>query len=534
MHTTACSLILFCTAAGVAAANPVNTNTTGGTQAVQHRQNGLALHHVVQTQGLFGIGVPIRIFAFSDARMAAIASASGTSNWVPADGRLLPINANQALFAQLGTTYGGTGVTNFAIPDLRGRCIIGEGQQPFGGPNYPRGQAVGADSTTLSEANLPSHTHTVIEATSGVTQPAGSAVPYSTLHPSLPVRSSIRATGIFPGQGGPFDGAAVAPSDGFISQFYFLSATPSESFANALRIADGTLLPINQNQAFFALVGTSFGGNGQTNFALPDLRGRRAVAKGQGTGLTNRILGQPFGSATGTLTIQNLPSHNHTVGGNGGAPVNAPTGFTGAAPPVAVSFEQPSLAISYYIAVSGVYPGSNTMSDQLGYIGEVIAMANNYVPAGYLACSGQLLPIAEYDTLFSLLGTTFGGDGQTTFALPDLRGRVPVGASLTSGGGGLAAGTVIGSENATLSIAQMPAHRHTFDAYCPSDVGTTGGVAGHDNTHDNNDFVVFINYFFAQNPLADVGRQGGISPGDGLFNNNDFVVFIDRFFLACP
>lgn len=526
MNTTACSLAFICTAAGLVTAHPVNTNTTGGSQPAPHRQNGLALHHVVQTQGVFGIGVPIRIFAYSNAAMSTLAS-----TWVLADGRLLPINTNQSLFSQLGTNFGGNGQTNFAMPDLRGRGVIGEGTQP-GGATYQRGVAIGSESTTFVEANLPAHTHTEIEATSGVTQAFGSSAPYGTHHPSLPLRSSIRVFGVFPSQGGPFDSIAVAPIDGFISQIFFLSATPTESFAGSLRIADATLLPISQNQAFFALIGTVYGGNGQTNFAVPDLRGRRAVASGQGPGLPSRSLGQAFGAATGTLLPSHMPYHNHTVGGTGGGPVNAPTGYTGAVSPTPVSFEQPSLAINYYIAVSGIYPSSSNMSDQSGYIGEVIAMANNYVPAGYLACNGQVLNIAQYDTLFSLLGTTFGGNGITTFALPDLRGRVPVGASLS--GGGLAVGTVIGSENVTLTTAMMPAHRHTFEAYCPSDLGTIGGVVGHDNVHDNNDFIVFINYFFAQNPLADVGRQGGVSPGEGLFNNNDFVVFIDRFFLTCP
>ncbi|HZW07551.1 MAG TPA: GC-type dockerin domain-anchored protein [Phycisphaerales bacterium] len=75
----------------------------------------------------------------------------------------------------------------------------------------------------------------------------------------------------------------------------------------------------------------------------------------------------------------------------------------------------------------------------------------------------------------------------------------------------------------------------TAPAACgPADMGGTGGVPGGDHALDNNDFVVFIDYFFGQNPLADVGRQGGVAPGEGLFDNNDFVVFIDYFFAGCP
>jgi len=68
----------------------------------------------------------------------------------------------------------------------------------------------------------------------------------------------------------------------------------------------------------------------------------------------------------------------------------------------------------------------------------------------------------------------------------------------------------------------------------PADIGTTGGTAGHDNLHDNNDFVVFIDFFFNHNPAADLGSTGGILGPDDVFDNNDFVVFIDQFFAGCP
>jgi len=67
----------------------------------------------------------------------------------------------------------------------------------------------------------------------------------------------------------------------------------------------------------------------------------------------------------------------------------------------------------------------------------------------------------------------------------------------------------------------------------PADVGSQGGVAGADGVLDNNDFVVFINYFFNQNPIADKGMQGGVAGADGQFDNNDFIVFIDQFFAGC-
>ena len=91
------------------------------------------------------------------------------------------------------------------------------------------------------------------------------------------------------------------------------------------------------------------------------------------------------------------------------------------------------------------------------YVGEVRMFAGNFAPAGWMFCEGQLLPISEYETLFNLIGTTYGGDGQSTFALPDLRGRIP----LHQGNGFILAETG-GAEEITLTVAQTPTHNHVF------------------------------------------------------------------------
>jgi microcystin-dependent protein len=83
--------------------------------------------------------------------------------------------------------------------------------------------------------------------------------------------------------------------------------------------------------------------------------------------------------------------------------------------------------------------------------------AGNFAPAGWFFCEGQLLPISEYETLFQLIGTTYGGDGQSTFAVPDLRGRLP----LHQGNGFVLAETG-GAEEITLTVSQTPAHSHAF------------------------------------------------------------------------
>ncbi len=78
-------------------------------------------------------------------------------------------------------------------------------------------------------------------------------------------------------------------------------------------LCDGQLLPISQNQALFSILGTTYGGDGRTTFALPDLRSRVAVHEGQGPGLSNRSLGQKNGTETSTMSVNQMPSHNHNI-----------------------------------------------------------------------------------------------------------------------------------------------------------------------------------------------------------------------------
>ena len=96
-------------------------------------------------------------------------------------------------------------------------------------------------------------------------------------------------------------------------------------------------------------------------------------------------------------------------------------------------------------------------------LAEVILFAGNFAPRGWAFCEGQLLPITQNAALFSLLGTTYGGDGQTTFALPDLRGRVPVGVGAGVGLSPNQLGERAGSETRQLSKSQLAAHSHVLD-----------------------------------------------------------------------
>jgi microcystin-dependent protein len=96
------------------------------------------------------------------------------------------------------------------------------------------------------------------------------------------------------------------------------------------------------------------------------------------------------------------------------------------------------------------------------FVGEIRMFAGNFAPAGWMFCEGQLLPISENETLFTLIGTTYGGDGESTFALPDLRGRIPIHQGTSSSGTSFILSEPGGAEEITLTVNQIPAHTHSF------------------------------------------------------------------------
>lgn len=105
------------------------------------------------------------------------------------------------------------------------------------------------------------------------------------------------------------------------------------------------------------------------------------------------------------------------------------------------------------------------------YVGEIRLFAGNFAPNGWAFCNGQVLSIAQNETLFQLIGTTYGGDGQTTFALPDLQGRVPI-----HQGNGFILAETGGAEEITLTVQQIPAHAHPFMA--SADVANSPNAGG--------------------------------------------------------
>jgi microcystin-dependent protein len=145
------------------------------------------------------------------------------------------------------------------------------------------------------------------------------------------------------------------------------------------------------------------------------------------------------------------------------------------------------------------------------YVGEIRMFGGNFAPAGWMFCEGQLLPISEYETLFNLIGTTYGGDGQSTFALPDLRGRLPL-----HQGNGFTLAETGGVETVTLTISQIPAHSHPYLA------STTGVQTASPNNQVLGALSVEGNDLYAPatgtTPMAAnaIGATGGSQPHDNF------------------
>jgi microcystin-dependent protein len=153
----------------------------------------------------------------------------------------------------------------------------------------------------------------------------------------------------------------------------------------------------------------------------------------------------------------------------------------------------------------------------------------NFAPRGYAFCNGQLLDISQNDALFALIDTTYGGDGQTTFALPDMRGRAPVHQGTLAGGGSYVMGQAAGTETVTLLTSQLPPHTHTpaansGDGGQPSPQGNVWGLAP-DTRYNTNAPAAPMN-------PASIGLSGGSQPHDNMppFLCVSFVIALEGIF----
>lgn len=152
------------------------------------------------------------------------------------------------------------------------------------------------------------------------------------------------------------------------------------------------------------------------------------------------------------------------------------------------------------------------------FVGEIRMFGFSRVPSGWLPCNGQLLAISENEVLFSLIGTTYGGDGQTTFAVPDLRGRVPLHAGSGPGLSPRTLGEAGGAESVTLTAAQISAHSHGFNATTAVASTTTPGPSlGLGALNGDSMYVTDISGI-APVALApsSIGASGGNAPHENL------------------
>jgi microcystin-dependent protein len=447
--------------------------------SLDNRQSSLALTQAFVTRGLFpshsGAGGAFmgEIFTF------AFDFAPGGT--VTANGQVLNILPNTDLFSLIGNIYGGNGTTTFALPNLGGITMIGPSQGPGLGSEQ-LGVLHGSSSVTLTRPQLPSHL-------------GGTSQAFDNYQPSLPVTYMICVSGIFLSRD---SGGAAHDILGEVMPFAG-NFTPADYLP-----ADGRLLQISDNTALYSLIGTTYGGDGVHTFALPDLRGRTII----GTSQFGFSLGELVGSPTVALSNTQVPN-----------------GFTNGIQPF--NNQEPSLALNYIIALTGIFPsqgGGSGVDPTTPFLGEVMAFAGDFAPGGWALCNGQLLPINQNQALFALLGTTYGGDGRTTFALPDLRGRTVLGT-----GTNVAIGSQLGADFPAVTSAQLPTGPNPLPP-----AGTTANMilrgantspsAGQYEIYDISNNAILTSYPLGQVgtnwQFAGLGTFFGSDPGDMLLRNS--------------
>ena len=346
----------------------------------------------------------VRTFAFAFAPDGAMA----------AQGQTEAIDANQALFSIIGTSYGGNGETTFGLPNLDGVVPVGT---PFNGE---LGEMQGTDTAQVSGGQFPASL-------------GGTSQPVAIGQPTLSVTYLICIVGDFPSVNSAATGAFLGEVVPFVGNY-----APA-----GFEVANGQLLPIAFNAALFDVLGTTYGGDGKTTFALPNLTGRAVVGASSADPLGD-VLGQP----SVTLTKADLPV------ADGGSHA-------------AFNDQPPSLALNEIICVEGAFPTRDGGGGDLGsgpILGEVRAFAGsvNAIPQGWLLADGQTLAIAQFQALYTLLGTTYGGNGTTTFQLPNLSDSAVSGSGIGNRNGtAYTTGKPFGSDTTTLAVTDAT------PCYCP-------------------------------------------------------------------
>ncbi|HEX8167380.1 MAG TPA: tail fiber protein [Beijerinckiaceae bacterium] len=152
------------------------------------------------------------------------------------------------------------------------------------------------------------------------------------------------------------------------------------------------------------------------------------------------------------------------------------------------------------------------------YIGEIRMFAGNFAPAGWMFCEGQTLPIAENDALFTLIGTTYGGDGQETFNLPNLASRVPIHMGTSPSGATYQLAEMAGTEQETLTTQQMPTHNHLVQTTTAQGVASPVGAVFALANSSQQGVNVYINSEDPNTTLtpSTIGPAGGSQPHENV------------------
>ena len=159
------------------------------------------------------------------------------------------------------------------------------------------------------------------------------------------------------------------------------------------------------------------------------------------------------------------------------------------------------------------------------FVGEIRMFAGNFAPRGWAFCDGQLLAVSQNDALFSLLGTIYGGDGRTTFGLPDLRGRVPIHAGSGPGLSPRRLGAKAGAENVTLTVNQLPSHTHPMQANTEfaNETGPEGNVLAQSTV---------VNMYFEASPNTALSTTSLTNTGGSRKHTNLMPFLCIHFIIA--
>ena len=299
------------------------------------------------------------------------------------DGRFLPISEYEVLHHLLRGKFG-LNSSSFALPDLRGRFPMGDSDLysvgKRGGP--------GPENTVLASAWVPGHAALSV---------------YTTTPPSLELVFIICTAGFYPSSSGEL-------WDGFMGEIVLAAC---EQVPAGFMDCKGQTLAARDYACMYALIAGKYGGRRVADtVTLPDMSGRFPLGAGQSS---DPDMGPPvsLGAAQGTQVVQ-VPTSPFV----GSTSLNVPT-------------MPPFCALKFLLAIQGMYPTPGDFPDG-GLLGEIVLCAYNeanFKPSQWLPCDGRLLLTSQYPLLQALIGNTSGGDGQTNFALPDLQGRFPMGAT---------------------------------------------------------------------------------------------------------